>query len=246
MASLAPADVLVIQNVFPSRERLLRPKLARVQHRNTLNNNFEILGIATLCGTALTLPRPHGRRPRVEAKKATTTCLHARGGEAGMQYSYSNAMDVFQAVEGSNLRTTIKITRGVLDPSNMILAKVYREMGSCVAVLDKEVDAIHGAQLEAYFETKGITFVKLILNKEVKANEDGSMTATVAMAQRAAQVHQGPLLVVGGETMAGFAAALLSQNTPHILLCTSDIGVSVQASKASFGHLIFNLPAVTL
>lgn len=246
MASLAPADVLVIQDAFPLRPRLLRPNIARAERRNEVNDNVATLGIATLCGTALCLPRPHGRRLRKATKKATATSSHARGGEAEMQYSYSNAMDVFEAVKGSNLRTTIKITRGVLDPSNMCLTKVYREMGSCLAVLDKDVDSIYGAQLKTYFETNGIAFVKLLLNDKVKTNENDGMAATDSMAQRAAQMQQGPLLVVGGETMAGFAAALLSQSTPHILLCTSDIGVSVHASEARFDHVIFNLPAVIM
>lgn len=244
MASLAPADVLRVQDVLLSCERPLRPKLASVKRGSAASSNFEILSIAAFYGTALALPRHRGSRRKMDANAATLTCLRARGGEAETRYSYSNAIDRLDTVKGSNLRTTIKITRGVLDPSNNTLAKVYKEFGSCVAVLDKDADSVHGAELGMYFETNGITFVKLVLSDKVKNNEGEAMATTTAMAQRVAQTQQGPLLVVGGEPMAGFAAELLSQSTSHIFLCTSDRAVAEEASV--FDHLIFNLPALTL
>lgn len=49
-----------------------------------------------------------------------------------------------EAVMSTTLTTTIKITRGVLDPKNRILADVYQPLGRCVALIDDKVVAHYG------------------------------------------------------------------------------------------------------
>jgi len=49
-----------------------------------------------------------------------------------------------EAVMSTNITTTIKITRGILDPSNQILAEVYKPLGRCVAVVDDKVEKLFG------------------------------------------------------------------------------------------------------
>ena len=49
-----------------------------------------------------------------------------------------------EAVMSTTLTTTIKITNGVLDPSNRILADVYQPLGRCVALIDDKVEPHYG------------------------------------------------------------------------------------------------------
>jgi hypothetical protein len=44
----------------------------------------------------------------------------------------------------TNITTTIKICRNVLDPENQILAEVYKPLGRCVAVVDDKVEKLFG------------------------------------------------------------------------------------------------------
>ena len=62
----------------------------------------------------------------------------------------------------TTLTTTIKITRGVLDPENRILADYYQPLGRCVALIDDKVVGLYGKKLEAYFAHFGIELVQLI------------------------------------------------------------------------------------
>jgi 3-dehydroquinate synthase len=49
-----------------------------------------------------------------------------------------------EAVMSTNITTTIKICRHVLDPENQILAEVYKPLGRCVAVVDDKVEKLFG------------------------------------------------------------------------------------------------------
>merc|ERR1719313_2832001 len=52
-----------------------------------------------------------------------------------------------EATMSTNLTTTIKITRNILDPSNKILAEVYKPLGRCIAVIDDKVEKLFGKEL---------------------------------------------------------------------------------------------------
>jgi 3-dehydroquinate synthase len=49
-----------------------------------------------------------------------------------------------EAVMSTNITTTIKITRDILNPKNKILAEVYLPLGRCVAVIDDKVEGLFG------------------------------------------------------------------------------------------------------
>merc|ERR1719199_482024 len=55
-----------------------------------------------------------------------------------------------EAVMSTTITTTIKIVRGVLEPSNRLLFDVYKPLGRCVAVVDDKVDEYHGADIDNY------------------------------------------------------------------------------------------------
>lgn len=78
-----------------------------------------------------------------------------------------------EATMQTNLTTTIKITRKILDPSNKILAEVYKPLGRCIAIIDDKVEQLFGKDLQNYFDANEIPLVKLIhngdeINKDIK------------------------------------------------------------------------------
>ena len=84
-------------------------------------------------------------------------------------YRHSNGLTLatpdsqtIEAVMSTTLTTTIKITRGVLDPSNMILVNFYQPLGRCVAIVDDKVVIHYGKKLKSYFEYHVIKLVMLV------------------------------------------------------------------------------------
>merc|ERR1719326_2075677 len=129
-----------------------------------------------------------------------------------------------EAVMSTTITTTIKIVRGVLEPSNHLLFDVYKPLGRCVAVIDDKVEKYFGADLSKYFVAHNIEFTKLVFsgNEVDKGIED--VERILVSLKKAGQGRHEPLLVVGGGVIAdiaGFAAALYSRNTPYVMLCTS-------------------------
>ena len=56
----------------------------------------------------------------------------------GLTLATSDSQTI-EAVMSTTLTTTIKITNGVLNPENTILADVYKPLGRCVALIDDKV-----------------------------------------------------------------------------------------------------------
>merc|ERR1712070_1272704 len=129
-----------------------------------------------------------------------------------------------EAVMSTTITTTIKIVRGVLEPSNRLLFNVYKPLDRCVAVVDDKVDAAYGEKLDAYFAAHGIKFTKLVFSGN-EADKDIRDVERILVSMKKYRVgrHE-PLLVVGGGVIAdiaGFATSLYSRNTPYLMLCTS-------------------------
>lgn len=129
-----------------------------------------------------------------------------------------------EAVMSTTLTTTIKITKGVLDPSNRILADVYQPLGRCVALIDDKVVGIYGEQLEEYFNHHGIELTQLIhggdeIDKDIKNVEE----ILVELKNKGVSRNE-PVLIMGGGVITdigGFATALYHRNTPYVMLCSS-------------------------
>jgi len=129
-----------------------------------------------------------------------------------------------EAVMTTNITTTIKITRRILEPSTKILAEVYKPLGRCIAVVDDKVESLYGQRLQNYFDANGIDLTKFIhqgneINKDIKNVQD----ILLDMKKFGVARHE-PVLIIGGgviSDLGGLATALYHRNTPYVMLCTS-------------------------
>lgn len=129
-----------------------------------------------------------------------------------------------EAVMTTNITTTIKIARDVLQPSNKLLAEVYKPLGRCIAVIDDKVESFYGKTLQTYFDTNGIPLTKFIHTGN-EVNKDIRNVEAILLDLKNYQVSRNePVLIVGGGVISdigGFATALYHRNTPYVMLCTS-------------------------
>lgn len=170
----------------------------------------------------------------------------------------SSDSQTIEAVMSTNITTTIKITRGILDPSNPILAEVYKPLGRCVAVVDDKVEKLFGDELNKYFEANDIPLIMLVhsgneIDKDIRNVEN----VLVDMKNNGVARNE-PVLVVGGGVIAdiaGFATALYHRNTPYVMLCTSivtgiDAGPSPRTCCDGYGfknlYGAYHPPVLTL
>jgi 3-dehydroquinate synthase len=164
----------------------------------------------------------------------------------------------FEAVMRTTLTTTIKITRKVLDPSNEILADVYRPLGRCVALIDDKVVAHYGKQLEEYMAHFGIKLVQLIHGGNEIDKDIQNVEQILIELKENGVARNEPVLIMGGGVIAdigGFATALYHRNTPYVMLCTSivtgiDAGPSPRTCCDGFGfknlYGAYHPPVLTL
>jgi len=163
-----------------------------------------------------------------------------------------------EAVMSTSITTTIKITRGILEPTNPILAEVYKPLGRCVAVVDDKVEKLFGDALNKYFSANDIPLVMLVhsgneIDKDIRNVEN----VLVDMKNNGVARNE-PVLVVGGGVIAdiaGFATALYHRNTPYVMLCTSivtgiDAGPSPRTCCDGYGfknlYGAYHPPVLTL
>merc|ERR1719440_2736468 len=132
--------------------------------------------------------------------------------------------DTIEAVRSTSITTTIKITRNVLDPTNRLLYDMYKPLGRCVAVIDDKVEKLYGTQIDNYFATHGIEYVKLQYSGNEADKDIRDVERILVDLKGHAVARNEPLLVIGGGVIAdiaGLAASLYSRNTPYVMLCTS-------------------------
>jgi len=132
--------------------------------------------------------------------------------------------DTIEAVMSTSITTTIKITRNVLDPSNRLLYDMYKPLGRCVAVIDDKVEKLYGTQIDNYFATHGIEYVKLQYSGNEADKDIRDVERILVDLKGHAVARNEPLLVIGGGVIAdiaGLAASLYSRNTPYVMLTTS-------------------------
>jgi len=129
-----------------------------------------------------------------------------------------------EAVMSTDITTTIKITRGILEPSTRILADVYKPLGRCIAIVDDKVETLYGDVLQDYFDANDIPLTKFIhegneINKDIK-----NVQAMLLDMKNFGVARHEPVLIVGGgviSDLGGLATALYHRNTPYVMLCTS-------------------------
>jgi len=163
-----------------------------------------------------------------------------------------------EAVMTTNITTTIKITRRILEPSCRTLSEVYKPLGRCVAVVDDKVEKLYGERLQNYFDSNEIPLTKFIhegneINKDIK-----NVQAILLDMKKFGVGRHEPVLIIGGgviSDLGGLATALYHRNTPYVMLCTSivsgiDAGPSPRTCCDGYGfknhYGAYHPPVLTL
>ncbi|NET23955.1 sedoheptulose 7-phosphate cyclase [Okeania sp. SIO1I7] len=124
------------------------------------------------------------------------------------------------------LKSEVKLVNGVLDPSNPVLAEIYKSRGRCVAVVDQTVDELYGESLQAYFKHNEIPLETLVC----RAWESDKTPETVQhilkfLGKDGCDVSRNePVLIIGGGVLsdvAGLACALQHRRTPYVMIGSS-------------------------
>merc|ERR1719336_3766224 len=129
-----------------------------------------------------------------------------------------------EAIMSTSLTTTIKITRDVLSSANRLLYDVYKPLGRCVAVIDDKVEDLFGSEIDEYFASHDIQYVKMVYSGNEADKDIRDVESILRSLKKLGVSRNEPVLIVGGgviSDIAGFAAALYSRNTPYVMLCTS-------------------------
>lgn len=149
-----------------------------------------------------------------------------------------------EAVMSVTTFSTIKIVDRAISPEQTVLKDIYKSLGRCVCLVDENVEAHYGPQLENYFRHHGIPFQKRVyrameVDKGIKTVEKmlGDFKALGVSRNE-------PVLIVGGGVLAdtgGLACALYGRNTPYVMLATSivsgiDAGPSPRTCCDGFGY----------
>jgi len=129
-----------------------------------------------------------------------------------------------EAVMTTDITTTIKITRGLLEPTNRALSEVYKPLGRCIAVVDDKVESLYGNLLQDYFDANRISLTRFVhegneINKDIK-----NVQAILLDMKKFGVGRHEPVLIIGGgviSDLGGLATALYHRNTPYVMLCTS-------------------------
>ena len=165
-------------------------------------------------------------------------------------YRYSDGFTVsnddFSAFESTmtlHLTTTTQVRKGVLQPSDDTLARIYRPLGRCVAIVDDKVAAIYGETLAKYFSQHAIDFKVLIYKGDEVDKEIENVEKILVDLKKHGVSRNEPVLIAGGGVISdigGFACALYHRSTPYVMLCTSlvsgiDAGPSPRTCCDGFG-----------
>ncbi len=149
-----------------------------------------------------------------------------------------------EAVTSVRTFASIRMTDNVLDVDQPDLRDVYRPLGRCICLIDRDVHAQYGDRLERYFEAHGIPLETLVY----RAMETDKGLATVERMlgdfKRLGVMRNEPVLIVGGGVLAdtgGLACALYGRNTPYVMVATSivagiDAGPSPRTCCDGFGY----------
>ncbi|MEL6712128.1 MAG: sedoheptulose 7-phosphate cyclase [Planctomycetota bacterium] len=151
---------------------------------------------------------------------------------------------VIEATMTSRTYTSIRISEGVLDPSSLLLADVYRPFGRCVALVDSNVERHFGRALRDYFTAHGIELEPIVVRAMEVDKAIGSVERILGDFKARGVSRNEPVLIVGGGVLAdigGLACALYHRSTPYVMLGTSivsgiDAGPSPRTCCDGFGY----------
>jgi 3-dehydroquinate synthetase len=133
---------------------------------------------------------------------------------------------------------------GAFALENEEIASTYRAFGRCLAIVDAEVHALYGEEMEAYFEHHRVDLQVFPVSIRETEKSLASLELIVDAFDRFGLLRKEPVLVVGGgltTDVAGFACASYRRGTDYVRVPTTLIGL-VDASVAikvavNHGHL---------
>ncbi|MGB0767276.1 MAG: sedoheptulose 7-phosphate cyclase, partial [Phycisphaeraceae bacterium] len=149
-----------------------------------------------------------------------------------------------EATMTSRTFTSIKVVEGVLKTGDRTLRDVYKPHGRCVCVVDQNVEAHYGEQIDRYFDYHGIELEKLVYRAMEVDKGIQTVEQMLGDFKRLGVSRNEPVLIVGGGVLSdtgGLACSLYHRGTPYVMLSTSvvagiDAGPSPRTCCDGFGY----------
>ncbi|WP_428391128.1 sedoheptulose 7-phosphate cyclase [Lichenicoccus sp.] len=149
-----------------------------------------------------------------------------------------------EAVMSFSTFSSIRVVDRVLDPADRTLRDIYRPLGRCVCIIDRNVEDSYGDELDAYFRHHTIKFEKLVYRAMEVDKGIATVERMLGDLKRVGIARHEPVLIMGGGVLAdtgGLACALYGRNTPYVMLATSivtgiDAGPSPRTCCDGFGY----------
>jgi 3-dehydroquinate synthase len=149
-----------------------------------------------------------------------------------------------EAVMSLQTFSSIRMIDNVLDPEEPTLKDVYRPLGRCICIVDRNVHAVYGDRIARYFAAHGIA-LELLVYRAMEADKGlATVERMLGDFKRLGVARNEPVLLVGGGVLAdtgGLACALYGRSTPYVMLATSivsgiDAGPSPRTCCDGFGY----------
>ena len=127
----------------------------------------------------------------------------------------------------------VRVCAGLLDPSDPTLATAGgtepQETGRRLIVVDARVHDLHGAGIQDYFTTRGVTCRLCVVDAHERAKTmDSVCRIASAMDGFGVSRRREPVIAVGGGVLTdlvGLAASLYRRSTPYVRVPTTLIGM---------------------
>lgn len=132
----------------------------------------------------------------------------------------------FEVTATYQLKSEVKVVKGIFEITNSILADIYRPLGRCIAIVDQTVDQLYGESIKHYFNAHEIPLEFLSCRAwESDKTPDTVHKLLAFLGTEGCDVSRNePVLVVGGGVLsdvAGLACALQHRRTPYIMIGTT-------------------------
>ena len=132
----------------------------------------------------------------------------------------------FQISATFTLQSEVRLVDRVLDPSNPVLAEIYKTRGRCVAVVDRTVDELYGESLRDYFKQNEIPLEVLVCRAWESDKTPETVHKILAfLGKDGCDVSRNePVLIIGGGVLsdvAGLACSLQHRRTPYVMIGSS-------------------------
>ncbi len=148
------------------------------------------------------------------------------------------------AVMGFSTFASIRMVDHVLSTDRTELRDIYRPLGRCICLVDRNVHDHYEDRLAAYFAHYDIP-IEILVYRAMEADKGlGTVERMLGDFKRLGVSRNEPVLIIGGGVLAdtgGLACALYGRNTPYVMVGTSivtgiDAGPSPRTCCDGFGY----------